>query len=373
MQGKNILFIAQNLNVGGVQTSLINLLHELSGNPEYQIDLFIFSGGTLIKKLPQTIHVIFGNKRLMLMSTPFSKVIKSKNIINIFIRIFLMIYVRIIGSERLYRKIFKNCRIDKKYNTAISYFNDVPNNYFNQGTNLYALDYVSADEKIAWIHTDPIISGFDRNYCRKIYKNFDKVICVSKAVKEKMDLLLPEYSKKTQVVYNKFNRSEIELLSNEYQICYDKNKLNIITVARIDNTSKRINEIVNMCLRLKNEGIVNFCWRIIGDGPDLSSNKKRAYQLELDNLIIFEGEKLNPYPYMKHSDLFALYSAYEGFPMVIGEALALGIPVLTKGYAAAHEQISVDNGYVAKSDDEFYEHLKQGIMKKSTQTLGGKL
>lgn len=365
MQKKKILFIAQNLNVGGVQTSLINLLHELSGNPEYQIDLFTFSGGMLINKLPKTVYVIYGNKQLALVSTPFSKVIKSKNIINIFIRIFLMIYVRIIGSERLYRKIFENCRIDKKYNAVISYFNDVPNNYFNQGTNLYALDYANAEDKIAWIHTDPIISGFNQNYCRKIYKNFDKIICVSKAVKEKMDLLLPEYSKKTQVIYNKFNRKEIELLSNEYQIYYDKNKLNIITVARVDNTSKRINEIVNMCLRLKNEGIVNFCWRIIGDGPDLVRNKKEVHQLELGNLIIFEGEKLNPYPYMKHSDLFALYSAYEGFPMVIGEAIALGIPVLTKEYAAAREQISVDKGYVAKSDEEFYDKLKQSIMEKS--------
>ena len=59
--------------------------------------------------------------------------------------------------------------------------------------------------------------------------------------------------------------------------------------------------------------------------------------------------------------------------MVIGEAIALGIPVLTKEYAAAHEQISLDQGYIAKSDDEFYEKLKQSIIRKSIYALGGQL
>lgn len=262
--------------------------------------------------------------------------------------------------------------MDKKYHTVVSYFNDVPNNYFNQGTNLYALDYVNAEERIAWIHTDPILSGFDQDYCRKIYKNFDKIICVSGAVKEKMDGFLPEYAQKTQVLYNTVPRREIMLLAGEYQAGYDKTKCNIVTVARIDNTSKRIHKIVALCLRLKEEGVSNFCWRIVGGGPDLAGNQKRAHQFGLDSVLCFEGEKTNPYPYIKHADLFALYSAYEGFPMVIGEAIALGVPVLTKEYAAAYEQIGPAQGYIAKTDHEFYMQIKQCIAKKSAQAIGGK-
>lgn len=353
------------MRVGGVQTSLVNLLNELSKRGEYEIDLFTFGRGELLNKIPSNINISYGTKALTLVATPFSEVIRSKNLIDICIRIFMMILARAAASQKLYRKLFKKCQTDKMYDAAVSYFNDVPNNYFNQGTNLYVDEFVNAPDKIAWIHTDPVVSGFDKEYCRKIYRNFNKIICVSKAVKQKMDMLLPEYAYKTEVVYNKFNEEEIKRMSVEYDVSYDKGKVNIVTVARVDNASKRVDKILDVCGRLKNEGINNFCWRIVGDGPDLKSNKKKAKQLMLDGLIIFEGEKNNPYPYIKNSDVFALYSSYEGFPMVVGEALILNVFVLTSEYAAAHEQIAGDKGYIAKNDEDFYKQLKQYIKNKN--------
>lgn len=361
---KKILFAAQNLRLGGVQTSLINLLNELSKCEEYEVDLFTFGKGELLNKIPANINISYGTKELTLVATPFSEVIRSKNIIDICIRIFMMIFVRVIGSQKFYRTLFKRCQTDKQYNTAVSYFNDVPKNYFNQGTNLYVDEFVNARKKIAWVHTDPIFSSFDKEYCRKIYRNFNKIICVSKAVKQKMDMLLPEYADKTEVVYNKFNEEEIKRMSLEYDVSFDRQKLNIVTVARVDNVSKRIDKIIDFCDRLKNDGVSDFCWRIVGDGPDFISNQKKAKQLMLEDLIVFEGEKENPYPYIKNSDLFVLYSAYEGFPMVVGEALILNVFVLTSEYAAAYEQIPDNKGYIAKSDEEFYKRLKQYIKNK---------
>ena len=364
MKKKKILFVAQNLRMGGAQTSLINLLNELLMKDEYQIDLFAFAPGELSSQVPKKVNLQYGNKKLRLIATPFSAVIQSKNLINILLRLYMMFRVRIVGSKKLYTEVFKKCKINDKYDAAISYFNDVPNNYFNQGTNLYVAEFTDAEEKVAWIHTDPVASGFDKEYCKEIYKAFHKIVCVSKAVKEKMDYMLPEYSDKTMVVYNKFNKEALQSLADEYKVDVDKSKFNIVTVARIDNASKRINEIVKMCFKLKQEGICNFCWRIVGDGPDIVSNKKTAKQLRVEDLVIFEEERINPYPFIKSADLFALYSAYEGYPMVIGEALILNVPVLSKEYAAAKEQIPQEKGYIAKSDEEFYEKLKEYIKLK---------
>ncbi len=364
MKRKTILFVAQNLYIGGIQTALANLLKVLVEKDEYDIELFSFGKGPLAEKIPDSVLVTYGNRPLGLAATSFSEVIRSRKPTDIAIRVFMMLLVRVIGSEHFYNGLLKRHRITKHYDVAISFFNDSPAGYFNRGTNMFVSDYVTASEKAAWLHSDPIDGGFDKEYCRKIYKHFDRIICVSKAVKDKFDLMLPEYDGRTEVVYNVFDSAEIRKRALDFDPIDSKDMYNIVTVCRIDNVSKRVDKIVGLCARLKSEGIVNFRWRIVGGGPDMKADKKAADAAGVDSLLIFEGERSNPYPYISNSDLCALYSAYEGYPMVVGEALILDVPVLTSAYAAAHEQIPQEKGYIADDDEDFYRRLKKYILSK---------
>ncbi|MGH9350553.1 MAG: glycosyltransferase [Terriglobia bacterium] len=67
---------------------------------------------------------------------------------------------------------------------------------------------------------------------------------------------------------------------------------------------------------------------ILGEGPLESELKQQARQLGLDSAAHFLGFQPNPYGYMKHADVFVLSSRYEGLPLVLLEALALGLPVI---------------------------------------------
>ena len=357
---KQILIVVQNLTVGGITSSLINFIDYLNEkhSNELDIDLFTFSSLKQTRNIPDNINMTHGNKLLELSATSFFDVLRSKNIVNIFIRIILMIYVRLVGSEVFYNKILKKHINTKEYDIAISYSNDVPGNYFNQGTNHYVADFTSANEKYAWIHTDPIKMEFDKNHCEKVYRKYDGIICVSNAVKQSFDSLLPIYSDKTEVFYNVFDKTKILNKSGEYIPFEGTERFNIVTVCRIDNETKRVDGIVRLCSRLKKEGIIDFKWRIVGDGPSLKRNIKLARNLDVLDVLEFVGEKKNPYPYILHSDLFALYSAYEGHPMVIGEALALNTYILTTNYAAAEEQIDGVCGSIASSDEDFYQKIK---------------
>ena len=363
---KRILFAAQNMDVGGIQTSLVNLLKfvDKHHSDEYEITLFSFGKGALLNQIPESVVVTFGNRFLQLSAEPFFSVLKRKQPVDIMLRVLLMIYVRLWGSERFYRKQFQKYAALKEFDIAISYFNDVPNNYFNQGTNLFVSDYVQAKEKLAWIHPDPIRANFDAEYCRRIYKKFDRIVCDSRAVESNFHKLVPEYAGKTEVIYNFIPADEIRTLAQE--ACpYSGEKYHVVTVGRIDNASKRIDGIVRICARLQSEGISQFRWHIVGGGPDLAGNKKLAQELGVADLICFEGEQINPFPYIKHADLFVLYSAYEGFPMVIGEAQALDTFILTTNYAAAKEQITPEQGIIAENDEEFYQELKRLILCRS--------
>ena len=359
---QKIIFVGQNLCVGGVQTAFINHLHKISKDPQYDITVFLFSGGALYNQMPDNINVLFGNPLLRLISLPFFEVKAEKNVLRTWIRAGAVLVARLIGVERFYRMCFK--KLPTKYDVAVSYFTDGLSGTFNRGTNLFVSEYVRADTKVTWVHNDPILAEFDRDYCQKLYLPFDKIVCVSDAVREKFNLFLPEYKDKTLTFHNVFDEEKIQSLAKEY-VPFEKAAFDIVTVARADNNQKRIDGILQVCRRLKDEGITDFRWRIVGDGPSLVPNRELAKTLGVDALVTLEGEKTNPYPYILASDLFALYSTYEGYPMVVGEAQALGTYILTTNYAAAKEQIAAEQGYVAENDEDFYQELKRLIQCRS--------
>ena len=270
-------------------------------------------------------------------------------------------FVRIIGSKKFYRDLFKMQAELGNYDVAISYFNDIPNSYFNRGTNQYVEEFIKAPIKVAWVHTDPEKAMFNYEECVEIYRSFDKIICVSEACKKKFAEFLPQYEAKTGVVYNIFPVNEIKEMATEYIPFNHNGLINLVSVGRIDNKTKRFNLIPEICKRLSNFGITNFYWRIVGSGHRLESNRKLVTELEVDDYVEFVGERTNPYPFIKSSHLFVLTSAYEGFPMVIGESLLLETPVLTTNYAAVNEQVKMGvNGIVVDQDiDSIVSGLRQ--------------
>lgn len=54
-----------------------------------------------------------------------------------------------------------------------------------------------------------------------------------------------------------------------------------------------------------------------------------AEELGIKERVCFLGFKANPFPYLRHAKLFVLSSAYEGFAMVLAEAVALDVPVVS--------------------------------------------
>lgn len=359
---KKILFVAQNLNMGGVQKALVNTINSIDYN-SYSVEVFSFAPGVLSKQVPNNVKIRYGKKALQLLLTPLSDIRKTKKILDIVIRYILIILCKLIGIKNVYSFLFTKEKIKDEYDIAISYFNDVFAGVSNRGTNWFVTDFINASRKVAWIHTDPIKANFNINECRETYRKFDYIACVSKGIKDKFDQVLPEYSGKTGVVYNYFPVDYIREMSEEDEENWDRNQFNLVSIGRIENASKRIDRIIRVCSLMVADGYKNFVWHIIGDGPDMNAMKELAKVNKLENCIDFVGQKVNPYPYLKQGDLFVLTSDYEGYPMVIGEAFILGIPVVTTNFAAASEMI-VDkvNGIICDMDEQLIKETIECII-----------
>src|SRR5690554_1000986 len=67
---------------------------------------------------------------------------------------------------------------------------------------------------------------------------------------------------------------------------------------------------------------------IVGEGHLRTQLEDKARELGIDDRVYFAGKRKNPYPWMKHADLFVLASEYEGLGIVLTEALACGTPIM---------------------------------------------
>ena len=163
---------------------------------------------------------------------------------------------------------------------------------------------------------------FDWLY-RHCYAHYDLIVAQSIDMKED---LAKNYGieKDVVVINNPIDVEQVEKASlKTLEHGFDEQKINLITVARL-REEKRHDLMLQTMVLLPLE----FVLTIVGSGEKEVELKALCVELNLQNRVTFAGNKSNPYPYMKNADLFLLTSQREGFPNVLLEANALGLPIV---------------------------------------------
>lgn len=79
---------------------------------------------------------------------------------------------------------------------------------------------------------------------------------------------------------------------------------------------------------------------IYGEGPERARLEQRAELVGLKDRIFLPGKTPEPWQRLQHAQLFALTSAYEGFPNVLLEAMTLGLPCVTVDCPSGPKELS---------------------------------
>ncbi|NQY14932.1 MAG: glycosyltransferase [Henriciella sp.] len=106
---------------------------------------------------------------------------------------------------------------------------------------------------------------------------------------------------------------------------------------------------------------------ILGSGVDDDALKKLAKDLSIERKVHFLGFIENPAPILKKSKLFLLSSRFEGYPLVLVEAMALGVPSISFDCETGPREILkggdlgvlVPNGDVVQFAQAINEHLEE--------------
>lgn len=89
---------------------------------------------------------------------------------------------------------------------------------------------------------------------------------------------------------------------------------------------------------------------LLGQGGLQAEIEAWVQKLQLQDKVKFLGFCSNPYPYIKHANFQVLSSDWEGLPLVIPEALALGTPVISTDCPSGPSELLPSNNLVPLGD-----------------------
>lgn len=171
-------------------------------------------------------------------------------------------------------------------------------------------------------------------------------------------ITLTEKDKKNYI--NKFNLSEDKVdyiynfiddnllnLKNEYDI----NSTKIITVGRFDKV-KGYDRLVKIAKKVLEKN-PDWEWHIYGNGEEFKNIETLIKENQLENKLILKGETSNIYKLYKEYSFYVMTSYYEGFGMVLIEAKANYLPIVSFNCPTGPEEIIKDeiDGYLIENNN----------------------
>lgn len=145
-------------------------------------------------------------------------------------------------------------------------------------------------------------------------------------------------------IYNPVDTSVVLAKANAFfPEVYKHSKVNIVAVGRL--APAKGYDLLLKAFRCLLDYEPKAHLYIIGEGPLKTELTVLCRKLRLESKVSFLGYLDNPYPYIRHADLYVLSSRWEGFPNTLLEALVCGAKVVATDCDSGPREILGDEKY----------------------------
>lgn len=335
-----IAFVVGSLHMGGLEKVTVHIVNALSS--AYDIDLIVLNKNNNFYSINESVNVMEGYINYSF----FEKVVRKfkKYVLNDFSKIF---YKEIQFLNQLYEKNNYDYIIASDGMNSMLVNEIISNNNISTKTKL-----------ISWLHNDynTYFNNYYRHYTNNLIdclKNSFRVVCLTNEDKSQYG----RYNTNTVRIYN-------PLTINAMKVTKLKQK-EIIFVGRLIKEQKGLDYLLEIAQQIKDTG-----WkiRVVGSGADADwlYNEIKSKNL-IDNVILHGPVKENIEDIYANASMFISTSRWEGFGLVVTEAMACGLPVISFDNSGPKEIL--DEGkfgvLISKYDiEEFVEQIKELIHDK---------
>ena len=228
------------------------------------------------------------------------------------------------------------------------------------------------EHSVTSIHSKSTISKFKivRKYLIKYFYNRSyKVIAVSKGIARDLSQSFNISEKKLTVIYNPVNYDKVNKLSeinNTETTSLIQNGDYILAIGRLAKP-KNIELLVRSFVDVEQDNKLKLY--IMGSGPSRDNIKKLIKQMRMEKSIKLIGFHKNPYLILKNAKALVSSSNWEGFPLVLLEALSLGKEIISTDCPYGPSEILNNGEYGTLIPMNSPKHLAKAIntlMKKKS-------
>lgn len=341
------LFIDGQLNGGGAERVLIDILRNFDYDHNEVTLLQINAGGTLIDEVPPQVH-------LLAAWSGYTRDYSIAYHCNLWI-----------AWDYPIRRQLLHVLSREHFDVAISFLEGMP-------LKVHAMITEVADRNFSWVHCDLDkyryeIDQFRRGEEIRAYNKMDGVVCVATDTAKAFLRRFPDFMSEVRVIYNPIDIAKIKDLSEAFLVpeasLVSSSKevpvFKIVVCGRL-TAPKKIDRVIRLAKKLKEEALL-IKIQLIGDGDLRETLEVLCEELGVTDVVEFMGFQRNPFPYVKAADMLLTTSGYEGFSLVICEAMALGVPVVATKTAGPMEILDNDKyGLLCDHDDEcIYQAVKR--------------
>lgn len=338
--------------VGGVEKALIELLREIDKS-RFNVTLLLTKmNGPLEYQIPEGINV----KYLNLDITVYDRALLARGryfafIRNKIVRAFLHVVPEYYSNTALSVKTWP--LFDEEYDAIVAYKADdalvacLPSRFKGR-------------KKVLYVHAEYHMSERAKRSYSKILSGFDSIICVSEFLCTYMMQEFPNCKAKNFVMHNLIDYKKIISLANDSVDYMDSHSdtLSLVTVGRL--SSEKGQQMVPQTVRILLDQGYDINWYLVGDGPLREEIQQECEKNNVHDHVVMLGSRVNPYPYIRVSDIYVQPSLSEGWCLTVQEAKILHKAIVSTPFAAVREQIvSGENGLIV--DAMTPEALAEGI------------
>ncbi|WP_410513557.1 glycosyltransferase [Paenibacillus sp. BR2-3] len=340
---KNILISVYDLEIGGIERSLINMLESFDYE-HHNVDLLVFSHkGDLMGLIPVQVNLLPERKKYTVFRKSLRQCLSERNLMAVAVRLLS----KVIAKASSVRKKLKEGPgyIQMQWESRLSsYYIRGPEKEYdlvisNGWPHDVVLKRVKAKKKLAWIHTDYSMLEINNKMDLKVWSGFDYIASISEACTESFLSRYPVLKDKIVQIENITSPEFIKKMSRAEDTPEFSKTFNIVSVGRLSYV-KGYDMAVQALKALHGRGMTDIRWYVIGYGGYEQELRDLIARHQLEESFILLGKKSNPYPYIKMCDVYVQPSRYEGKAVTITEAQILGKPVIITNYPTAQSQVA---------------------------------